>query len=140
MDNIQDPRIQIPTNLDEVQKEIEQAVDDRKKEIKQEMKDQRDSLKEEVKDLKQEAKDQYKDYKDYKKDSDDPVAKEKVAIKKEVSSVVTKNIEQDYSETMDRLDREEEERIASLDRMLDNSLNEKKDMQDINRLNEFPII
>jgi len=121
MENSKDPRIQIYTNLDNVQDDIEKAADERKREIKQEAKDQIDSMKDGVKDLKQEAKDSFKSYKEYKKDSDDPVADEKISTAKEATKVVQKNIENDYEETKKKIEDEADMRINSIDNMLDDS-------------------
>lgn len=129
MDNFRDPRMQIPTNLKQVQDEMEQAIDDRKKEIRQEMKDQTQSLKDEAKDLKQIAEDKYKDYKEQKKDSGDPLADEKIATAKKATQVVTKDIDLDYKDTKDRIEQEAEGRMESLDRMMDVSDKDKEDYQ-----------
>lgn len=139
MDNIRDPRIQIPTNLNEVQKEMEQAVSDREKEIKQEMADHKKSLKEEVKGLKQEVDNRYTDYKDYKKDSGDPVSDEKVSTAKEASKVMKKNIELDYEETIDRIEEEGNRRLESLDNMMKDPDRDPVNPER-NPFDDFPII
>jgi len=121
MENNNDPRIQIYANLDNVQDEIEKSAKDRKDEIKQAAKDHIDDIKDGMKNLKQEAKDSFEDYKQKKKDSDDPLAKEKIATAKEATKVVHKNIENDYEETKDKIEREAEHRINSIDNMLNDS-------------------
>ena len=121
MDNKNDPRILIYSNLDNVQKDLEDTAKDRISEIKNEAKEQKDSLKSGVKDLKQEAKDSYNEYKEYKKDSGDPLASEKISTAKEAHKVVEKGIENDYQQTVDQIDREAEHRINSINNMLDDS-------------------
>ncbi|MDU1904341.1 MAG: hypothetical protein E6772_06100 [Dysgonomonas sp.] len=119
MEENRDPRIQIYANLDNVQNEIEKAAKDRKSEIKQEAKDQINSLKDEVKDLKDEAKESFKNYKEMKKDSDDPLAKEKISTAKEASKVIEKGIDNDYEQTKNRIEKEAEFRLNSIDNMLE---------------------
>lgn len=118
MNESRDPRILIYSNLDNVQKDIEQAAQERKNEIKGEMKDQKKSLKDGVKDLKQEVKDNFKEYKEYKKESGDPLADQKISTAKEASKVVEKGIDHDHKTSLDRIDREAEHRMNSIDNML----------------------
>jgi len=118
MDERRDPRILIYSNLDNVQKDIEQAAKDRKDEIRSQMEQEKKSLKDGVKDLKQEAKDSYKEYKEYKKDSNDPAAGHKISAAKDVSKAIEKGIENDYQDTVDRMERDAEHRMNSIDNML----------------------
>lgn len=121
MDESRDPRIQIYANLDDVQKEIEQAAKERKDEIRSEAKEYQKSVRAEMKDLIKETKDCFRQYQDYKKSTDDPIASEKISTAKEASKVVEKGIKNDYEETKDRIDREAEHRINSIDNMFGDS-------------------
>jgi len=118
MNEKRDPRILIYSNLDNVQKDIEDAAKDRRDEIKNEIKDQKKSLKDGVKDLKQEVKDNFNDYREYKKNSGDPLADQKISTAKEASKVIEKGIDNDHQASLDRIDREAEHRLNSIDNML----------------------
>lgn len=117
----QDPRIQIYTNLDDVQKDIEQSAKDRKDEIKSQLKDDKKALKDEMKELKDEVKENFNEIKQEIKDSDDPNSREKINIAKNTRKIVENNIEADYNQSIDELERHADKRMDSIDHMLDDS-------------------
>ncbi|GEM_PF-1760206 len=121
MDSKRDPRVQIYTNLDDVQKEMEDSAKDRKDEIKSQLKDDKKALKEEMKELKDEVKENFKDIKQEIKDSDEPNSREKINIAKNTRKIIENNIEADYNESIDELERHADKRLSSIDSMLDDS-------------------
>jgi len=126
----QDPRIQIDANLDDVQKDIENAAKERKDEIKNQADEDMKSVKNEMKDLKQEAKDSYKEYKERMKDSDDPYSKEKISAAKEAHKIINKDIEADYQQTKDQIEKDVDYRVNSIDNMFDDSKKEVDQRKD----------
>lgn len=126
MNSNQDPRVQIYTNLDDVQNEIEKSAKERKDEIKDQMKEDAKALKDEMKDLKSELKDSYKEMKQELKDSDDPNAKEKIEIAKQTRKIIENNIEADYQESKESVERHAQERMESIDNMLDNEKDDER--------------
>lgn len=118
MENLKDPRMQIPADLNHVQKNIEDAADNRKKEIKDETKQELSTLKNEMKDLKNTSKECYKRFKDEMKDSNDPAKNEKISAAKAMSKVTEKNIQTDYEVTKHSIEDTKDNRLNSIDNMM----------------------
>ena len=121
MESTKDPRIQIPTDLETVQQEIEKAAKERQDQLKNEAKEELKSVKEEAKELKDYVDNNYKGFKVGMKDSELPYSKEVVSTAKEASKVIKKGIDADLEETKDRINFDRDQRISSIDNMLDES-------------------
>lgn len=121
MENTKDPRIQIPTDLETVQQEIEKAAKERRDQIRNEAKDELKSVKEEAKELKDDVDNNFKGFKGGMKDSELPYSREVVSTAKEASKVIKKGIDADLEESQDRINFDRDQRINSIDNMLDES-------------------
>lgn len=121
MEDSRDPRIQIYANLDNVQNDVENAADSRKVQIKKEAEGDINDIKGQMKDLKQVADDHFKEYKERKKNSDDPRADEKISAAKDITKAIKKEIEVDYEDTKDRIEKDRDHRLDSIDNMLNES-------------------